>query len=145
MKVKDCMSPTVRTCLETDTIMDVILMMKKHDVGAVVVTRTDNTKPGSRFPVALICESDIVTAVARDPTGFGSILVKQFCKGGAPTVDFDASREEATTLFAKWNLQHLVVVAGADKELAGLVSVMDIVRECHKDAQAWPYCRKGSD
>jgi signal-transduction protein with cAMP-binding, CBS, and nucleotidyltransferase domain len=116
-------------CVASDaTIESAIIEMCRLKIGALVVLEPD------RPPVGILSERDLLVRVLlrrRDPstTSVGSIMTREIV-----CINADCTVSRAMTLMTNVRCRHLPVVAGRD--LVGLVSIGDLVREVGRDQAA---------
>ena len=124
MSVRDAMSNDVLTVGPSHTLREVSVAMRSRRVGAVVVVDPDGEGAG------ILTERDVLIALA---------------DGGDPDVETVSEHLTSEIVYASpgWGLEqaaeamlrggfrHLVVLE--DGEVAGILSVRDIVRRWHQD------------
>lgn len=119
MKVRDSMSPVVLTIGPTHTLREAARLMSARRLGAAVVLDPEFSGIG------IVTERDVLDTLGagQDPDTelVGAHLTTELVFA-AP----DWTLEEAAAAMIRGGFRHLVVVA--DREVAGLVSMRDIVR-----------------
>jgi CBS domain-containing protein len=129
----------VVTVFPETTIFETARRLASHRISVAVVVTQQN---GLLFPLGIVSNQDIVRhCVAADEPITREEIVSRIMSKGVATVDLHQNRDDAAELMADFNVHHLVVVQGAQKTLAGLVSSWDIAREVTLDRRAWPYNR----
>jgi CBS domain-containing protein len=120
MRVADAMSREVLVVGTGESLGEACRMMAARNVGAAVVL--DDAMPGP----GIVTERDVLRAVARgaDPDATPVAEVMTFeARTASVAWDLDAAAEE----MVRRGFRHLVVVDAAG-QLAGIVSMRDVVR-----------------
>jgi CBS domain-containing protein len=130
MLVRDGMSAVVLTVGPDHTLREAARLMAQRDVGAAVVLDVDAGSPG------IITERDLLRSLAAgdDPD---REVVRDHLTGEATAAREDSSLEWATDAMLRGGFRHLVVLDDRH-ELAGILSMRDIVRCWHADRAALP-------
>jgi CBS domain-containing protein len=127
MTVRDAMSSEVLTVGPEHTLRDVSKMMRARRVGAAVVLDPDGQGAG------ILTERDVLVAIAEgadpDQETVASHLTAEIVYA-APTWTLT----EAAEAMLRGGFRHLVVLE--DGEVAGILSVRDIVRSWHDDRRS---------
>jgi len=119
VKVEDVMSSPVVTIKDTDSVLSASKLMKKNEIGCVVVV----DKKGK--PVGLMTERDVVRRVASlDLLPSKIIAVKAMTKPPA-TIDSSFDVTEAAKKMRSLKIRRLVVLQAG--ELKGIITSNDIV------------------
>jgi len=116
MKNKIVISPT------DASVKDVAKLMKKHDIGSVIVTDVSDEKNA----VGIITERDIVWKVVVAGKSYDTSLEEVMSKP-IRVVRVDTTLEDASNILRKYDIKRLPVVNNK-KELVGIVSETDITR-----------------
>lgn len=119
MDVQQHMNTDVKTCTTEETVASAVLIMARHDIGALIVVTDGN-------PVGIFTERDLlkrVVAEGRDPAG---TLVGDVMSCVLVTVDAEESVGVAYHIMFRKNIRHMPVVK--DGRLAGIVSMKDLNR-----------------
>jgi CBS domain-containing protein len=120
MDVARAMSATVLTLGPDHTLREAARLMAAHNVGAAVVLDIDGEGPG------IVTERDVLRSIAagEDPD---TERVAAHLTVDATVAQPQSSLEHAAEAMLRGGFRHLVVV-GEDGQLAGVVSMRDIVR-----------------
>ena len=129
MKVRDGMTPVVLTIGPAHTLREAARMMSARRVGAAVVIDPEHQGIG------ILTERDVLDSVGsgQDPDGE---LVASHRTDHLVVASPEWTLEQAASAMVAGNFRHLVVIDGAD--VAGLLSMRDIVRCWHAPAAAVP-------
>ena len=119
MLVKDVMSSPVITATEDTPLNEVAMLMRKHDIGCVIV----NDKNGK--PVGIITERDIVERVVAENIKPGEIRAKEIMSRPLVTIDSERTINDAAREMSRLNIRRLAVMYKG--ELAGIISSKDIL------------------
>jgi len=119
MLVKDVMSSPVVTADEDMMLSDVARLMKKHNIGCVIVS----TKNGK--PVGIITERDIVERVVAKDIRPGEVRAKEIMSAPLVTIDCEKTISDAAKEMSRRNIRRLAVMYKG--ELAGIISSKDIL------------------
>jgi CBS domain-containing protein len=124
MTVRDAMSHEVLTVGPGHTLREASKLMRARHVGAAVVVDPDGQGAG------ILTERDVLTAIAEgadpDQESVASHLTAEIVYA-APTWTLT----QAAEAMLRGGFRHLVVLE--DGEVAGILSVRDIVRSWHAD------------
>ncbi len=125
MKVKDVMTSAVESIRPETTLQETAEKMRALNVGSMPVCEGDRV-------TGIVTDRDIVvraTAEGRDPrsTRAEDVMTREVL-----IVSEDDDVKEAARLMKHHQVRRLVVV-GADRRLAGIVSLGDIAVETHDD------------
>lgn len=134
MLVRDFMvkKEDVVTCHDVDMISEVIDIVMKHGISAVLILNRDGK------PKGIVTKTDLVKAYQNQivlDTKIAFIMEKDI-----KTVVDTMTRDDAAKAFENHNKHHAVVV-NADGEYVGFISSIDIASEVAKDSRAWPWNR----
>jgi len=116
MKNKIVISPT------DATVRDVSKLMKKHDIGSVIITDVGD----ERNAVGIVTERDIVWNVVALGKSC-DMLVEDIMSKPIRVVRIDTTLEDASNIMRKYDIKRLPVV-NKKKELVGIISETDITR-----------------
>ena len=119
IKVGDCMKTLLVTIAHTDTVVNAAKLMKRKDVGSVLVT------DGKGAITGIVTDEDI----ARKAVAKGSLKAKAGEVASRPLISISASADlsEAATIMARKGVRRLVVVDSAAK-VVGMISQTDIMK-----------------
>ena len=121
-KVKDQMSSPAVTIGADETIEAALSLMRKHDVGSLIVMEKGEIK-------GILTEGDLISKIFNRATQPSEkIFVKQIMTS-APvvTIDQEADMMTAAALMAKHNVRHLPVTEGGT--LVGMLAIRDFYQE----------------
>ena len=119
VKVEDVMSSPVVTLRETDTVLAAAKLMKKNEIGCVVVV----DKGGK--PLGLMTERDVVRRVAAMDLLPSKVQAGKSMTKPPATIDIAADVTEAAKKMREMKVRRLVVLQGG--ELKGIITSNDIV------------------
>lgn len=100
-------------------ITELVRLLTKHNVGALVVSTDGATVSG------IVSERDVVRILDRDPTGLDG-EVASIMTSDVTTCDGHSSVDDLMRLMTDHRIRHVPVVA--DGRLVGIVSIGDIVK-----------------
>lgn len=113
------MSSPVITVKDTDTVLTAAKLMKKHEIGCVVVV--DKTEK----PKGLITERDIVRRVSSLDLVPSKVQVGKSMTKPAATVEAAANVTDAAKKMREMKIRRLIVLQGS--KLKGIITSNDIV------------------
>ena len=119
VKVEDVMSSPVITVKETDSVLAASKLMKKHEIGCVVVV----DKAGK--PMGLITERDVVRRVSALDLLPSKVQVGKSMTKPLSTVEATTNVTEAAKKMREMKVRRLIVLQGA--KLKGIITSNDIV------------------
>ncbi|RPJ22943.1 MAG: CBS domain-containing protein [Chloroflexi bacterium] len=102
------------------TVLDALEMMARHNIGALLVMSDDNM-------VGILSERDCIRKVELMGKNVKDTRVSEIMTGNVITVEASQPLEECMGLMIDKNIRHLPVFD--DKELIGLLSVRDVLKE----------------
>ena len=114
----------VHTCSPNETLQQVVEKLVAHNIGSLVVL------DGQKM-VGIITERDILRAAAAHDGNFGSQLVRDCMTHNLKTVTADVEVTEVMGLMTEHRIRHLPILANG--ELAGLISIGDVVKAQHDE------------
>lgn len=122
MKVGDCCTRDVVTCLANTSLAEVAARMRDRHVGAVVVIDDEKAKR----PVGVVTDRDIVIEIVATGLDANAITAGDVMLDGLVTVEEDGGPLEAARTMRARGVRRLPVVdrKGA---LAGIVTLDDLV------------------
>lgn len=124
MPISECCICDVVCCEPDTTISAVAALMRKHHVGAVVVTKQEGDQ---RIPIGIVTDRDIVLETIALDVDPGVFMAGDFMSGPVVTVQNDAGFVATLRLMRKHLMRRIIVVT-PDGALSGIVSVDDIMR-----------------
>ena len=120
----------VRTIAPTATVADAVAELRRHNVGALVVTEAPGpgeTPEDSPGPIAgIVSERDIVRALATEGAAVLDRPLSGLMTTEVATCGLRATVDELMRLMTDRRIRHVPVTDGG--ALAGLVSIGDIVK-----------------
>ena len=119
VKVEDVMSSPVITIKETDTVLTATKLMKKHEIGCVVVV----DKSGK--PLGLMTERDVVRRVAALDLLSSKVKAGKSMTKPPEAIDAAVNVTDAARKMREMKIRRLVVVQGG--KLKGIITSNDIV------------------
>lgn len=119
VKVEDLMSSPVITIKDTDTVLTAAKLMKKNEIGCVVVV----DKAGK--PLGLMTERDVVRRVAALDLLPSKVQAGKSMSKPPATVEPSANVTDAAKKMRELKVRRLVVVQGG--KLKGIITSNDIV------------------
>ena len=115
MKVKEIMSTNVTKVSPDTSLKQVSVLMKKYDIGFIVITKEDEA-------IGIITDRDLVIrSLMKD----GNKLVKEYMTKEVISVDADSNIETALDLLAEHKINRLVVTH--DNKVVGVLAISDIM------------------
>lgn len=119
MQVREGMSEVVLTVGPSHTLREAAVMMAEKGVGAALVTDDETPLP------CIVTERDILLSLGNGEDPDAELVSDHMCDS-VITASPDWSLERAAGEMSRRGIRHLVVVE--DGELAGVLSIRDIVR-----------------
>jgi len=119
VKVEDVMSSPVFTITDTETVLAASKLMKKNEIGCVVVVGKDGK------PLGLMTERDVVRRVAALDLLPSKVQAGKSMTKPPATIDARADVTEAAKKMREMKVRRLVVLQGG--ELKGIITSNDIV------------------
>jgi CBS domain-containing protein len=118
ISVRDAMTTKVITISPEESVANAAKLMKKHNIGGLVVSENSN-------PVGMLTERDLLDIAANDDKP-SEVLVKKAMSTPLITISQDASIMDAAKLMAKSKTRKLPVKEKED--LIGIITAEDIVK-----------------
>ena len=119
MLVKDVMSSPVVTADDDTPVSDVAKLMKKHNIGCVIISDKNGR------PIGIMTERDIVERVVAKNIRPGEIKAKEIMSSPLVTIDAEKAISEAAREMSRLNIRRLGVMYKG--ELVGIISSKDIL------------------
>jgi len=119
VKVEDVMSSPVVTIKDTDTVLAATKLMKKHEIGCVIVV----DKAGR--PLGLITERDVVRRIAALDLLPSKVKAAKSMTKPPAMIEPSANVTDAAKRMREMKIRRLVVVDGT--KIRGIISSNDIV------------------
>lgn len=119
VKVEDVMSSPVITIKDTDTVLAASKLMKKNEIGCVVVV----DKAGK--PLGLMTERDVVRKVTALDLLPSKVKASNSMTKPPATIDASANVTDAAKKMREMKVRRLVVIQGG--KLEGIITSNDIV------------------
>ncbi len=123
MRVKDAPGSgnrAVVTIEPSETISDVVALLKEHSIGAVVVSEDGKSILG------IISERDVIGHLAREQEGTLRVKVEDLMTEKVSTCQPDDDLEATMLTMTNGRFRHMPIV-NLSNELCGLVSLGDLV------------------
>ena len=108
--------------------------MYQNEGCSIIVTRND-PKSGSRIPVGIITERDIIFRIVAQNRGPFKVMLKDIMSGPLITVYSDATAEEALSIMKEKNINRLPVLSRKGA-IVGLLTAKSLVRKVPLDKSA---------
>ncbi len=131
MQLKDVPGSSGRTVVTvepSETIADVVYLLKEHRIGAVVVSED------TRNIVGIISERDVIYHLAREQEGTLRVKVEDLMTENVSTCQLEDDLEATMLVMTTGRFRHMPVV-NSSNELCGLVSLGDLVGARLKDLE----------
>ncbi len=123
MRVKDVPGSggrTVVTIVPSETIADVVDLLRDHKIGAVVVSLDGKNILG------IISERDVIGHLAREQEGTLRVRVEDLMTERVTTCQLEDDVETTMLIMTNGRFRHMPIV-NSSNELCGLVSLGDLV------------------
>jgi CBS domain-containing protein len=117
--IKDVMTPEVRACEPSATVVEAAKVMAREDIGPVPIVEDGRL-------VGVVTDRDIVVQVVAAGRDVNSTTVGDIASRDLVTVSPDDNLDDALTLLAERQVRRLPVVEG--DRLVGIVAQADIAR-----------------
>ena len=117
----------VATIAESQTVLAAARVLVERNIGSLVVT------DGQR-PVGIFTERDILRLTAREPGALESIQIGGVMTRDVITADPDDSVASVMDVMTRNRVRHVPIMA--EGELAGIVSIGDLVNACRESAES---------
>lgn len=117
----------VATIVESQTVLAAARVLVERNIGSLVVT------DGQR-PVGIFTERDILRLTAREPGALESIQIGGVMTRDVITADPDDSVASVMDVMTRNRVRHVPILA--EGELAGIVSIGDLVNACRESAES---------
>jgi CBS domain-containing protein len=108
--------------------------MYQNEGCSIIVTRND-PKSGSRIPVGIITERDIIFRIVAQNRGPFKVMLKDIMSGPLITVYSDATAEEALSIMKEKNINRLPILSRKGA-IVGLLTAKSLVRKVPLDKSA---------
>ncbi len=118
MKVKDVMTPDVKSCAPETTLAAAAKILRERNCGALPVVHGDRT-------VAMLTDRDICIAVASHNRRPADMTVQEAMSSAIHTIGEQDAVGRALQLMRRWRVRRLPVVDG-EGNLKGIVTLNDI-------------------
>lgn len=126
IKVREAMTPGVRSVSPTDSLREAAQAMREQDVGSLPVVEDGRV-------VGIITDRDIVVRAVAEGVDPRTATVGDVTSGDLVTVEPDEDLDDALKLMAQHRVRRLPVVK--DGRLVGVVAQADVALEANdKDA-----------
>jgi CBS domain-containing protein len=118
--VRDIMSKDVKVVQNDTSAQEVVALMAKYDVDAVLVVQSGK-------PTGIITNRDVLIRALESGVSLKSVVARMIYTNPLVTIEESATIEEAANLLKSWRIKHLPVTK--DGRLVGMLTYMDIVFE----------------
>lgn len=125
-RILDRKGSTVHSCAPGDTVMVAVEKMCAEKIGALLVCK-------DAVPVGIFTERDVMNRVILAHLDPSTTAVQDVMTRDVVVIDADATANEAMAVMTDTRCRHLPVVK--DGQLAGLVSIGDLVRQQSRNQQ----------
>lgn len=125
-RIRDIMTPNLRTCPSDDTVANAARLMRDEDIGDVIVVKDDGSMCG------LVTDRDItirMVAEGRDPS---STRIDEICSHEVETVSPDEPADSAAQRMRDRGVRRMPVAEGGTP--VGMVSIGDLAIELDPDS-----------
>jgi len=124
-KVRDIMTFGTITVPENTTIIEAVYILVEGSIHAVVVVNQ------RREPVGVISETDIPKAFGRN---FDDVKVTEIMHPSPEVIEMDKTIKYASEVMRNRHIHRLIVVDDC-KEMRGILSLTDMIKEIYKIAR----------
>lgn len=118
--VRDVMTTDIKSVGGDTNMQAVVDMMIELDISSIVIVQNNR-------PVGIVTHKDILLRIVKPNLQPIGIAARQVMSTPVATIDENVSLEEAARLMTRKGVKKLPVVR--DRELVGMVTSMDLVRE----------------
>lgn len=115
--VKDIMSKDVKVVENETSAQEVVSIMAKNDVDAVLVVQSGK-------PTGIITNLDVLIRAIASGATLTSIIARMIYTNPLVTIEESATLEEAAQLMLNWKIHHLPVTQNS--KLVGMVTYIDL-------------------
>lgn len=122
-KCSDIMTEDLVYCMPGDTVSEVARLMKKEDIGPVLIVDGDE----SRTLVGIVTDRDLVLKVIAEGMDPQKTKVNDVMSKKLVTCYADDDVEQAMNAMAQFQLRRIPVV-GENMKLMGIISQADVAR-----------------
>jgi CBS domain-containing protein len=126
LRVKDIADRTFISLDQDTLVADAAKTLYEQEGCSVIVTRNDSA--GSRIPVGIITERDIIFRVVAQNRGPFKVTLKDIMSSPLVTIDSEKSPKEALSIIKDRKINRLPVV-DADGQLIGILTTKTIVQK----------------
>jgi len=119
IKVKDAMVTRVITARQNQTVLDASKIMKKEDIGSVIIVEGTN-------PIGIVTREDIVNKITAEDKIASKTLLKDVMSKKLVTCPPDCDISEAARLMSKHKYERIPIVLLG--KLIGIVSAREIAK-----------------
>jgi CBS domain-containing protein len=116
--VRDIMSKDVKVVQNDTSAQEVVALMAKYDVDAVLVVQSGK-------PTGIITNQDVLIRAVGPGVPLKSVIARMIYTNPLVTIEESATVEEAANLMKSWRIKHLPVTK--DGRLVGMLTYVDIV------------------
>ncbi len=119
---------------ENTIVAEAAKAMYQSEGCSIIVTRND-PESGSRVPVGIITERDIIFRIVAQNRGSFKVVLKDIMSGPLITVYSDATAEEALSIMKEKNINRMPVLSRKGA-IVGLLTAKSLVRKVPLDKSA---------
>jgi len=119
IKVKDAMINRVITGRPSQTVLEGSKIMKKEDVGSIVIVESNK-------PIGIVTREDIVDKVSAKDMLPSKVLLKDIMSNKLITCPLDCDISEAARLMSKYKYERIPIVSMG--KLVGIISAREIAK-----------------
>ncbi len=130
MKIRDVLRTKGSDVIQIEpdrSVLDAVRLLSEHRIGALVVTRDGGVR-------GVVSERDILNLVADSPDALGQTEVTDIMTTDVIVAVPDDDLDYAMNIMTNNKVRHLPILD--DGELAGIVSIGDLVKEVRKSVEA---------
>ncbi|MFM8859318.1 MAG: CBS domain-containing protein [Methylocystis sp.] len=109
------------------TVSEVTLLLSKHDIGAVVISKDSVTVQG------IVSERDIVRQICKNGPQVLQMHIESIMTANVYTARPDDRETELMALMTERRIRHVPVMR--DGRLAGMISIGDVVKQRIKEIE----------
>jgi len=118
-KVEQWMNKNVITLSRPSPVVDAAEMMRKHNIGCVIVVDNDE-------PIGIVSERDIIRKIVAKRRNPDDVPVEDIMSMNVITVDLGTLIKEVSTRMVQYNIKKMPVVEKG--KLVGIITTTDIVK-----------------
>lgn len=120
-QVSEIMNNSVRTVEADKTVFEAVSKMVESDTGMLVVVKSE----GSRYPVGVVSDTDILRKVVAEKKNPEELLVSEIMTSKIISVSPDQTATDAVNVMKKHKYKRLPVIK--DNHLEGIISNKELI------------------